>query len=426
MSSLLDILHRRDAAEPDAADGGPPSAGDAAPAIELHLAIDNGPATPPGDGIVSGGIGVQGLATALPESTAPDVSTDPYAQLARSFAEADGAGEPLPAATLRRRARRGTLWLAAGLTLIVLAAGVATWLLRPVDDSVVLGTLPPATDPVTDPGTGVEASGQPVAAPIARPPSTDQADRASPNRRQPDSPTSAAATGTPDPDWYDTPAIEDLAHGEGSNSGDAADAIRITQGVTTNPLYPRLKEAWTAFQAADFARAETLYREVHQADPGNTDALLGLAALAVRNGHNDEAIGLYRDVLRVEPGNASALGALSTLPGSATGMQSLDESTLKNLLRDQPSAANLHFALGLRYVADQRWPDAQQAFFDAVRNDPTNADYAYNLAVSLDELGQRDAAAGWYRKALALATGSTLFNPELTRARLAQLKQAGS
>lgn len=422
MSSLLDILHRRDPAGPDAADGGPPSAGDAAPAIELHLAIDNGPAPMPAEGIASGGIGERGLAAAPPQSMARDGATDPYARLARSFAEAHGTGEPLPAAALRWRARRGTLWLAAGLTLIVLAAGAATWLLRPAGDSVVLGTMPPAIDP----DTGVEAGGQPVAAPIARPASTDRTGRASPNRRRPDSPTSAAATGIPDPDWYDTPAIEDLAPGEGSNSGDASDAIRITQGSTTNPLYPRLKEAWTAFQSADFARAETLYREVHQADPDNTDALLGLAALAVRNGHNDEAIGLYRDVLGVEPANASALGALSTLPGGAAGIRSLDESALKNLLRDQPSAANLHFALGLRYIAEQRWPDAQQAFFDAVRNDPTNADYAYNLAVSLDELGQRGAAVGWYRKALGLATGSTLFNPELTRARLAQLQQTGS
>jgi Tfp pilus assembly protein PilF len=114
---------------------------------------------------------------------------------------------------------------------------------------------------------------------------------------------------------------------------------------------------------------------------------------------------------------------MSTLP--AAGARGLDESTLKSLLRDQPGAANLHFALALQYVAQGRWPDAQLAFFDAVRNEPANADYAYNLAVSLDHLGQSAPAAAYYQRALELASASSLFDAGAAADRLAALQPAG-
>ena len=202
----------------------------------------------------------------------------------------------------------------------------------------------------------------------------------------------------------------------------SAEPVRITRGTTTNPLFPKLSEAWSAFQAADFARAETLYREVRAADPGNVDALLGLGALAARGNRLDEARELYQAVLLAEPRNTAAISAMSTLP--AAGSRNLDESALKGLLRDQPGAANLHFALGLQYMNQGRWPDAQVAFFDAVRHEPANADYAYNLAVSLDQLGQSGPAAAYYQRALELATASSLFNTGAATERLATLRSA--
>jgi uncharacterized protein HemY len=171
-------------------------------------------------------------------------------------------------------------------------------------------------------------------------------------------------------------------------------------------------------------RAETLYREVRATDAGNVDALLGLGALAARGGRTDEARQMYQAVLLAEPRNATAVSALSTLP--AAGTRQLDESGLKNLLREQPGAANLHFALGLQYVTQGRWPDAQTAFFDAVSNAPTNADYAYNLAVSLDQLGQAGPAAAYYQRALSLATASALFNTGVAQARLDTLRPVAS
>ena len=161
------------------------------------------------------------------------------------------------------------------------------------------------------------------------------------------------------------------------------------------------------------------------ADAANVDALLGLAAIALRSGRTQEAQSLYNAALEADPQNAAAIAALSTLPaGAAPNGDTGNETRLKNLLREQPGAAELHFALGLQYVGTGRWPEAQQAFFEAVRNEPANADYAYNLAVSLDQLGQTSAAAAYYDRALTLARGSVLFDTAAARQRLASLRAA--
>ena len=50
----------------------------------------------------------------------------------------------------------------------------------------------------------------------------------------------------------------------------------------------------------------------------------------------------------------------------------------------------------------QRAP-AKQSFFEAYRHAPENGDYAFNLAVSLDHLGQPKSALDYYRVARKLA-----------------------
>jgi Flp pilus assembly protein TadD len=89
-----------------------------------------------------------------------------------------------------------------------------------------------------------------------------------------------------------------------------------------------------------------------------------------------------------------------------------------------PDAADpyVQFALGNHHARGGRWADAQRAYFAASKGDPDNADYAFNLAVSLDQLGQRVAARTWYTRALALHQPAHRFDPAVARARLATLE----
>ena len=176
--------------------------------------------------------------------------------------------------------------------------------------------------------------------------------------------------------------------------------IEIRKGLRDDRLAASLERAYGAFRAGDLESAAEAYRAVVRHEPGNRDALLGLAAVATRAGGWDEAVGHYARVLAFHPADTVAQAALIAIGGqdSARG-----ESRLKALLWREPEAAHLHFDLGNVYAAQSRWPEARQSFSSAYRFDRENADYAYNLAVSLDHLSRRESALHFYHEALALA-----------------------
>ena len=77
------------------------------------------------------------------------------------------------------------------------------------------------------------------------------------------------------------------------------------------------------------------------------------------------------------------------------------ESQLRTDLARYPYSSALQMALGNLYASQSRWTEAQQTFFEAFRLDPENADASYNLAVSLDHLGQGKLALDYYQRSLA-------------------------
>lgn len=198
-------------------------------------------------------------------------------------------------------------------------------------------------------------------------------------------------------------------------SGVAADRpapqarIRIVRTQTTDPSNRLLLEAYQAYQAGNHALAISSYEKVLQQDASNRDALLGLAAIAYGNGEHDRAAAYYTMLLKLDPRDSAAISGLVTLHGA--GLTVENESRIKMLLDQEPKAAHLHFTLGGLYAEQSRWADAQDSFFNAHRYAPENADYAYNLAVSLDRIGKREAALEYYRRAVRLAGGQrAIFN----------------
>ena len=178
-------------------------------------------------------------------------------------------------------------------------------------------------------------------------------------------------------------------------------AIRIRRSPPRDRLDPDLTEAYRAFQLGNPSRAETLYRRVQAREPDRRDALLGLAAVAMRQGRTPEAYGYYRRLIELDPRDSVALAGIASLTGS--GGREANESRLKLLLDQFPGAGHLHFTLGNLYAKQGRWTDAQAAYFKAYTSDSENPDYSFNLAVSLDRLGQGRAALGYYRRALDAA-----------------------
>ena len=66
---------------------------------------------------------------------------------------------------------------------------------------------------------------------------------------------------------------------------------------------------------------------------------------------------------------------------------------------------------------------AQQAYFQAYQMQPDNADYAYNLAIGLEHLGQPKLALTYYRKAIELSfhKGRANFDQNRVIERIGQL-----
>jgi tetratricopeptide (TPR) repeat protein len=181
-----------------------------------------------------------------------------------------------------------------------------------------------------------------------------------------------------------------------------------------------LMRAYEALQAGEFAQAKSLYAQVLEADSRNIDALLGLGAIASKDGRVEETVKYYQRVLELEPRNAYAQAGLIAIMGGSDPASS--ETRLRQLIAREPSAF-LYFTLGNLYADQGQWPGAQQAYFQAYQSQPDNPDYAFNLAVGLEHLGQTRQALDYYRKALDLSfrKGRANFDQNLVIQRVGQL-----
>lgn len=184
---------------------------------------------------------------------------------------------------------------------------------------------------------------------------------------------------------------------------------------------PGVAAGYAAYQTGDLEAARRDYQQALRAEPRNIDALLGLAAVELRAGQYAAADRYYQQVLRLDPRNPHANAGMLALRSQQFNPVAA-ESRVKSLLAREPGAEGLQFTLGNQYAQQSRWNEAQQAYFKALASEPSNPDFAYNLAVSLDHLRQVKPALQHYQLALKLAeTRSAAFDADAVRARIAQL-----
>src|SRR5450830_151735 len=186
--------------------------------------------------------------------------------------------------------------------------------------------------------------------------------------------------------------------------------IKLISRAPSVEVDPTLLSAYQAFSRGENASAQQQYRQVLQLDVRNVDALLGMAEIAQRQGRDADAQGWYQKVLEIEPRNTIAQSAMISPQAHTDAIGT--ESRIKGMLAQQPEAANLHASLGNLYAEQGQWPSAQEAFFNASRFAPNNADYAFNLAISLDQMGKSSLALKQYQRALELLNKSGASSPD--------------
>ena len=205
----------------------------------------------------------------------------------------------------------------------------------------------------------------------------------------------------------------------GESIASSSASISVTKTTAQAGVNPVLLSAYEAYNAGDDASAQKLYKQVLQRDVRNADALLGLGAIASRQGRVADANGWFSKVLEVDPRNSVAQAAM--LDNPPQGNEANNESRIKNMLAKHPDDANLHAALGNLYAEQNEWPAAQQAYFDAYSLNGS-ADNAFNLAVSLDQMGKPKLALPYYQRALAQATGTSGIDKAALEARIAAIQ----
>ncbi|WP_217126987.1 tetratricopeptide repeat protein [Hydrogenophilus thiooxidans] len=285
-------------------------------------------------------------------------------------------------------------------------------------------TLPPRGDvvpPGVAPTTPTNAEADTVDQTQALPPLSEQ-----PASEQPKRPLPSASTPTAASHPETAPRREQSPQPTAPNPDE----------TTTTPLLPadarieivrsrpaagerRLTAAYAALDEHRWADAERSLRELSRTDPDNPAILLGLAVAAAGQNRLDEARAWYHALLRVQPDHPAALAALVELE-PASDLVGL-ESRIRTVLANHPDDAALHRALGLILAQQQRWAEAQVQFFEAYRLTPDDPVTLYNLAVSLDQLGERKTALQYYEQALASHSSSML---PIDRAALSRRIQA--
>jgi tetratricopeptide (TPR) repeat protein len=260
----------------------------------------------------------------------------------------------------------------------------------------------PASAPNAIPGLPPTAATSSAGAPAATtpPPAPRPA-----VEEQPEAPRLRPAQRAPDPRLAPSPARE------------------ATASVTRAPaqVHPRVEAGYAAYLAGDLASSRSEYQQALREEAANRDALLGLAALDVRAGRYESAEALYLRVLQVDPRDAQAQAALIALRSGRSDPLAT-ESRVKTLLAADPSAHALNFALGNQLAQQNRWAEAQQEYFKAYTAEPDNADFAYNVAVSLDHLRQPRQALDYYQRAIGLSEKrGASFDVAAARLRAAEL-----
>ena len=267
----------------------------------------------------------------------------------------------------------------------------------------VSGSLPPAPAPPV-PATMTAAPTMATAVPTPAPSATQPAAAANTAPRATASTTRTVSRTRP-------PAATKVA------ASAPISPLRLSKSSAPAPL----ERAYDELQAGRLDAAQRDYERVLRSDAKNTDALLGLATIAARQGQDELAQSYYLRALESDPNDATAQAGLSNTRGQAA--PGLAESRLKNALASQPESAALHFALGNLYSRQRRWSEAQQAYFRAYAAEPDNADVIFNLAVSLDHLRQNKLAAQYYAMAIDGSRAQRAsFDAQQVRQRILELQ----
>jgi len=215
------------------------------------------------------------------------------------------------------------------------------------------------------------------------------------------------------------PAAKKSISKEKLNNSTATLSIKKTNKV--DPVGATLDEAWSLYDEGLYDDAKKAYGKILSIEENNRDALLGLGAISVLKKNNVRARSIYSVLLELDPRDPIATAALASLR-SEEGATGSDENYLLSMIENNSEAPHLNFSLANIYAQQNKWSSAQQYYFKAWQGDNDNADYIFNLAVSLDQLDKNQQAIRFYKDSLLKAKDKQVrFSREAAQKRINEL-----
>ena len=204
---------------------------------------------------------------------------------------------------------------------------------------------------------------------------------------------------------------------------EGAGTLSIQRSDKNDPVGDKLDAAWLAYEAGRYDEARALYNDVLRIEKMNRDAKLGLGAIAVIENDTQTARKIYQSLLKLDPRDPIATAAITSLRSDESAVKQ-DENYLLSMIEKNPNDPHLNFALGNVYAQQGRWKLAQQQYFNAWQQDNENADYVFNLAVSMDQLSKPAQALSFYRDSLNKAHNKQVsFSREAVQKRIDELSE---
>jgi tetratricopeptide (TPR) repeat protein len=182
-----------------------------------------------------------------------------------------------------------------------------------------------------------------------------------------------------------------------------------------------MKNAYEALQVGQYESAIKYYNEALEQNPNNKKALFGVATAYHMSKDYEKAKEAYLKIINMDPNYWPAVNNYIILVTEENPEKSIGR--LEELYTRNPDFAAIPAQLGNLYYKKGNAQKAVEYYVSAVRLDPKNVEYRYNLALILEKTSRKEDAAQLYRSLLDDAAQGTKLpeNPITIKDRYDQL-----
>jgi tetratricopeptide (TPR) repeat protein len=174
-----------------------------------------------------------------------------------------------------------------------------------------------------------------------------------------------------------------------------------------------LKQGLDAFKQGKPADAEKLLQQSIDLNPSGTDAIYYLGVMYLQQSRYDQGVEVLNRAVKM----AGILAAMPPAPGQPAAQHQQVGESAKQLLKRLPAIK------GDNALKQKKYDIAAAEFSEAVKSDPNNPDFQYNLALALAFSQKYDDAKQALSKAIQLNPAEKAY-PDLM-AKITALKEKG-